>query len=84
MTVLQYGVEFLEDIDVGDELIIVTDSWLGVGYIFVFEGELLSINEKELTMLSINKTETELVEIKIQIRRIQEIQKRINTNKENK
>lgn len=83
MTVLQYDVEYIEDIDVGDELTIVADSWLGVGYIFVFQGELLSINEKELTILSINKTETELVEIKIQLHRIQEIKKRINTNKEN-
>lgn len=83
MTVLQYGVESLDDIEVGEELVIVTGSWLGADYIFVFEGELLSMNEKELVMLCFNKTETELVEIKIQVNRIQEIQKRTYANREN-
>ena len=79
MTILQYGVEDLADLMVGDALTIFTSSPLGWDFTHIHEGELLAINESHLVMICFNKTETELVEIKIPIHRVEQIQKRINT-----
>ena len=79
MTILQYGVEDLADLMVGDALTIITSSPLGRDLIHAYEGELLAINESHLVMICFNKTETELVEIKIPIHRVIQIKKRINT-----
>ena len=78
MTILQYGVEDLEDLMVGDALTIFTSSPLGRNYMHAYEGELLAINESHLVMICFNKTETELVEIKIPIHKVKQIDKRIN------
>ena len=79
MTILQYEVEYLEDLMVGDALTIITSSPLGRDFIHIHEGELLAINESHLVMICFNKTKTELVEIKIPIHRVKQIQKQINT-----
>ena len=79
MTILQYEVEDLEDLMVGDALTIFTSSPLGWDFTHIHEGELLAINESHLVMICFNKTKTELVEIKIPIHRVKQIQKRINT-----
>ena len=79
MTVSQYEVEDLEDLMVGDALTIFTSSPLGWNFMHIHEGELLAINESHLVIICFNKTETELVETKIPIHRVKQIQKRINT-----
>ena len=79
MTILQYGVEDLADLMVGDALTIFTSSPLGRDLIHAYEGELLAINESHLVMICFNKTGTELLDIKIPIHRVKQIQKRINT-----
>ena len=80
MTILQYEVEDLGDLEIGDALTIYTYSPYGRAWIHMFEGELLSVNDKQLVMVCFNNTETELVEIKIRTNIIQQITKRINTN----
>jgi len=80
MTILQYEIE-LEDLEIGDALTITTYSPFGFDYIHQFEGELLSVNKRQLVMVCFNKAETELVEIKIPTGIIRQINKRINIDK---
>ena len=80
MTILKYEVEDLKDLEIGDALTIYTYSPYGLDWIHMFEGELLSVNDKQLVMVCFNNTETELVETKIRTNIIQQIMKRINTN----
>lgn len=81
MTILQYEIEDLEDLEIGDALTITTYSPLGFDYIHQFKGELLSVNERQLVMVCFNNAETELVEIKIPTGIIRQINKRINVDK---
>jgi len=81
MTILKYEVEDVRDLEIGDALTIYTYSPFGLDLIHMFEGELLSVNDKQLVMVCFNNTETELVETKIPTNMIQQIMKRINTNK---
>jgi len=81
MTILQYEVEDFEDLEIGDALTIFTSSPFGLDYMHIFEGELLSVNDKQLVMVCLNKTKTELVETKIPTHRISQINKRINLDK---
>ena len=81
MTIVQYEVEDFEDLEIGDALTIYTNSPFGLDYMHVFEGELLSVNDKQLVMVCLNKTETELVETKISTHRIQQINKQVNLDK---
>jgi len=80
-TIVQYEVEDFEDLEIGDELTIYTNSPFGLDYMHVFKGELLSVNDKQLVMVCLNKTETELVETKIPTHRIQQINKQVNLDK---
>ena len=80
MTIRQYEIEDLEDLEIGDALTITTYSPFGFDWIHMFEGELLSVNDKQLVMVCFNNTKTELVETKIRTNIIQQIVKRKNRN----
>ena len=80
MTILQYKIADLEDLEIGDALTITTYSPFGFDWIHMFEGELLSVNDKQLVMVCLNNTKTELVETKIRTNIIQQIVKRTNRN----
>jgi len=80
MTILQYEIEDLAGLEIGDALTITTYSPFGLDWIHVFEGELLSVNDKQLIMVCFNNTKTELVETKIRTNIIQQIVKRVNAN----